>query len=60
RVVEKQSLSFNETSKTFDEIVDVLFTLTSFETFDALAGPSHSLEEVAPVVQRLVRAAIAN
>jgi len=58
RMVEQQLLSFNEASKTFDELVDVLITLTSFETFDTLAGPSHTLEEVAPVVQRLVRAAI--
>jgi AcrR family transcriptional regulator len=56
--IEKQLLSIDETGKTFDEVVDVLFTLTSFETFDALAGPSHTLEEVAPVVQRLVQAAI--
>ncbi|MEO8972098.1 MAG: TetR/AcrR family transcriptional regulator, partial [Ktedonobacteraceae bacterium] len=35
RLVEKQLLSTNET---FDEIVNILFTLTSFETFDTLAG----------------------
>ena len=58
RMVEQRLLSFDEASKTFEEIVDVLFTLTSFETFDALAGPTKSLEEVAPVVQRLVGAAI--
>jgi AcrR family transcriptional regulator len=58
RIVEKQPLSLSENGKTFDELVAVLFTLTSFETFDALAGPSQSLEEVVPVVQRLVRAAI--
>ncbi len=55
QMVEKQMPSLNET---LDEIVAVLFTLTSFETFDALAGTARSLEEVAPVVQRLVRAAI--
>ena len=58
RMVEQQLLSFDAAGKTFDETADILFTLTSFETFDALAGPSHSLEEVAPTVQRLVRAAI--
>jgi len=58
RIVEQQLLPYKGTDKTFDEIVDVLVTLTSFETFDTLAGPSHTLEEVAPVVQRLVRAAI--
>jgi AcrR family transcriptional regulator len=35
-----------------DETVDVLYTLISFECFDTLAGPTRSLEEVAPVVQR--------
>lgn len=40
-----------------DEIVDVLFTLSSFETFDTLAGPTRSLEEVAPLVAQLARAA---
>jgi len=39
-----------------DETVDVLYTLLSFESFDTLAGPTRSLEEVAPVVQRLARA----
>lgn len=41
-----------------DEIVDVLFTLSSFETFDTLAGPTRSLEEVAPLVARLARATL--
>ena len=41
-----------------DEIVDILFTLTSFETFDTLAGSTHSPEEVAPLVFRLVCAAL--
>jgi AcrR family transcriptional regulator len=55
QMVEKQLLS---PAKTFDETVDVLFTLTSFETFDILAGTTRSLEEVAPVVQRLAFAAV--
>ncbi len=55
QIVEKQRPSLSET---FDETVDVLFTLTSFETFDTLAGAARSLEEVVPVVQRLARAAI--
>src|SRR5437660_2765848 len=46
RIVEKQ---MPVSSKTIDEIVDILFTLTSFETFDMLAGPAHSLQEVVPV-----------
>lgn len=37
------------------EIVDVLFTLSSFETFDTLAGPTRSPQEVAPLVYQLAR-----
>ena len=41
-----------------EETVDVLYTLISFECYDTLAGPTRSLEEVAPVVQRLTKAAL--
>jgi AcrR family transcriptional regulator len=41
-----------------DETVNILFTLLSFETFDTLAGPERSLEEVAPVIERLARGAL--
>jgi len=41
-----------------DDAVDVLHTLTSFETFDALAGAAHSPEVKIPAVQRLARAAL--
>jgi AcrR family transcriptional regulator len=41
-----------------DETVDVLHTLTGFETFDALAGPERSPEDIVPLVRRLVRAAL--
>ncbi len=41
-----------------DEIVNILFTLLSFESFDTLAGPNRSIVEVAPVVQRLAHAAL--
>lgn len=51
---EVQTTSPNET---LDEIVDVLFTLISFETFDTLAGPSRSLEDIAPLVSKLAFAA---
>ena len=44
--------------ETIDETVNILFTLLSFETFDTLAGPTRSIEEVTPVVQRLARAAL--
>ncbi len=42
----------------FDEMVDVLYTLIGFECFDTLAGPTRNLEEIAPVVQQLARAAL--
>jgi AcrR family transcriptional regulator len=41
-----------------DQAVDALFTLTSFATFDDLAGPTRSPNDVTPIVQRLVRAAL--
>ena len=41
-----------------DEVVDILYTLLSFESFDTLAGPTRSLEEVAPIIQRLAHAAL--
>jgi AcrR family transcriptional regulator len=40
------------------EAADVLYTLTSFETFDTLAGEDRSPEDVIPPVQRLVSAAL--
>jgi AcrR family transcriptional regulator len=46
------------TARSLEEAVDVLHTLTSFETFDALAGSTRSPEEVLPLVQRLARAAL--
>src|SRR5207244_5286310 len=44
---------------TLDEAVDILYTLISFECFDTLAGPTRSIQEVAPLVQRLARATLA-
>jgi|SRR5579884_107215 len=41
-----------------DEIVNVLYTLTSFECFDMLAGDNKTPEEMVPVIQRLARATI--
>ena len=41
-----------------NEVVDVLYTLSSYECFDILAGPTRSLEEVVSVVQQLARAAL--
>ncbi len=55
RLVEQQVLP-SEAAR--DEIVDLLFTLSSFETFDTLAGPTRSLQEIAPLVVRLAHAAL--
>ena len=38
--------------------IRVLYSITSFEFFDALAGADHSPEEVAPVVVKLISAFI--
>jgi AcrR family transcriptional regulator len=38
--------------------IDLLFTLTSFETFDTLAGPARTCADVAPLVRRLVEKAL--
>ena len=55
RLVEHHVLSPGEA---LDKAVDILLTLSSFETFDTLAGPTRSMEEVAPLVYRLARAAL--
>jgi AcrR family transcriptional regulator len=41
-----------------DAAVDLVFTLTAFETFDILAGPARTPRDVVPEVQRLVRAGL--
>ncbi|HBI43072.1 MAG TPA: TetR/AcrR family transcriptional regulator [Planctomycetales bacterium] len=41
-----------------DEVIDVLHTLTSFETFDSLAGATRGPEEVISLVCRLAHAAL--
>jgi AcrR family transcriptional regulator len=40
------------------ETVNVLHTLTSFETFDTLAGPDRDPEAITPLVQRLAGAVL--
>lgn len=40
------------------EPLDVLFTLTAFETFDSLAGAERSVLDVVAAVQHLVRSAL--
>jgi AcrR family transcriptional regulator len=41
-----------------EETVDLLYTLTSFGTFDTLAGPLRTPDQVTPIVQRLARAIV--
>lgn len=41
------------------EVVDVLHALTSFETYDALAGAGRSADEVSALVSRAARAVLA-
>lgn len=36
------------------EVIEIVHTLTGFETFDALAGTTRSPEEVVPTVQKLI------
>lgn len=45
-------------SSSLDEAIDMLYTLIGFECFDTLAGPTRSMEEVTPIIQRLARAAL--
>ena len=42
------------TKLSFDEIIEIVHTLTAFETFDALAGKQRSPEEVVTTVQKLI------
>jgi hypothetical protein len=42
----------------FDDVIDTLFTLTSFETFDSLARGKRRPKDVAGLVDRLARAAV--
>ena len=55
RFIEQQA---HPSGKSLDEVVALLFTLSSFETFDTLAGSTRSMEEVAPLVYQLACAAL--
>jgi AcrR family transcriptional regulator len=55
RLVEQHALSLG---KSLDETITLLFMLSSFETFDALAGSMYTMEEVAPLVYELACAAL--
>jgi AcrR family transcriptional regulator len=39
-------------------VIDLLFTITSFETFDTLAGPGRTPATVTPQIQHLARATL--
>ena len=58
RISEQHGQPWLESPEAIDEVVTMLYTLISFESFDMLAGPERSLEEVVPLVRRLARAAI--
>ncbi|HEU5155010.1 MAG TPA: helix-turn-helix domain-containing protein [Gemmatimonadales bacterium] len=53
---EKQKVRRTATERAIAE--EILYALTSFEMFDQLAGPTRRLEDVAPMVLRLARAAL--
>ncbi len=55
--VKSRSIALSS-GKTLDEAIDLLFTLSSFETFDTLAGSTRGMEEVAPLIYQLARAAL--
>jgi AcrR family transcriptional regulator len=40
------------------DVIDVLHAITSFETFDTVAGSERSIEEVTPLIQRLARSVL--
>ncbi|HUQ80140.1 MAG TPA: TetR/AcrR family transcriptional regulator [Gemmatimonadaceae bacterium] len=41
-----------------DEVVNVIYVLLSFDTFDALAGDTRTPEQVAPIVGQLIRSVL--
>jgi AcrR family transcriptional regulator len=55
RLIERQLLS---AEISLEPLVSILFTLSSFETFDALAGPTRSLQEIAPQIIQLMHTII--
>jgi AcrR family transcriptional regulator len=46
-------------AKTVNDAVDLLYMLTSFATYDSLAGPQRSTERVTAMLQQLARRALA-
>jgi AcrR family transcriptional regulator len=57
-IVGRLAEHYGQLAASLDETVDMLYTLIGFECFDTLAGPTRSLEEVSPAVQRLAHAAL--
>jgi AcrR family transcriptional regulator len=55
RIAEKYG---QPTSESLEEVVRAIYTLSSFGSFDTLAGPTCSIEEVAPLVFKLAQAAL--
>ena len=55
RLVEKHGRPAPEA---VEEVINVLYTLIGFESFDTLAGSTRSIEEVTPIVRRLAHAAL--
>lgn len=55
RLAEKHGRPAPETQS---DAVAMLFMLTSFESFDTLAGPARSPVDVVPLIQRLARGAL--
>ena len=54
RIVTMLSRRYGKPSpENIETAIKVLYSLTSFEFFDALAGPDRTLEEVAPIVLKL-------
>src|SRR5438093_13464310 len=48
--------AFATAADALDETIDLLFALTSFQTFDLIAGPKRTPADVAPIVLRAARA----
>lgn len=55
RLIEREGMT---TAERGAELAAILYTLTSFETFDTLAGAANTIASVTPAVQWLVRAAV--
>lgn len=59
KVVDRVAASGGEDAAAeIEETVAILHTLTSFATFDSLAGPLRTPEQVTPIVQRLARSVL--